>query len=262
MRAEVRADHHRGTLRAILVAATTLSKKSLDAHRRVHVGPKTRVGVFDLAPAPRVGARARRSTESRWEFSARRREVAVGSRWYLQPEPILRDPRAQVRHAYQGRSLPVYAYAANNPLYYVDSDGRELYIPWATRAFGSIFWPEQLRSLESAVEKLSRPGCRCGLTTGSGYPNAPWDTRDIGVVLDPSVSLSGAAGWSNPLTGMIYLDPGQWDFGSTIAHEAGHFRPPYGGHDENPKRFNGENSCSARTPTQTDLDKLFDCKCP
>jgi len=42
---------------------------------------------------------------------------------YLQPEPILRSPWSQVYYAYMGVSLPVYAYAGNNPLYWVDYNG-------------------------------------------------------------------------------------------------------------------------------------------
>ncbi len=43
---------------------------------------------------------------------------------YLQPEPVLRNPRWPVAMAYRGHSMPVYAYAANNPLHFVDRTGR------------------------------------------------------------------------------------------------------------------------------------------
>ena len=43
---------------------------------------------------------------------------------YLQPEPILRSPYAAVVYAYAGHSLPVYSYAGNNPLHFVDRNGR------------------------------------------------------------------------------------------------------------------------------------------
>ncbi|MBL8951111.1 MAG: RHS repeat-associated core domain-containing protein [Myxococcaceae bacterium] len=42
---------------------------------------------------------------------------------YLQPEPILRDPRAQVAYAYDGHALPAYSYALNNPSNFVDPTG-------------------------------------------------------------------------------------------------------------------------------------------
>jgi hypothetical protein len=137
-----------------MVAARTLTKKQLaleSAHRRARVGPKTRVGVFSQPAAARVGARARGSRETRWEISARRREVAVGSRWYLQPEPLLsivNTPESVQRMNYvaklngdlprggaqyiaeqakEGLSTPVYSYARNNPITNIDPDGLDTF---------------------------------------------------------------------------------------------------------------------------------------
>ena len=42
---------------------------------------------------------------------------------YLQPEPLLQDPNFSFAAAKKGRSAPAYAYALNNPLYFVDRDG-------------------------------------------------------------------------------------------------------------------------------------------
>ncbi len=48
---------------------------------------------------------------------------------YLQPEPMLSDPRFIRRMAQQGHGVPAYAYAMNNPLYFTDPNG--LYpFPW------------------------------------------------------------------------------------------------------------------------------------
>jgi RHS repeat-associated protein len=43
---------------------------------------------------------------------------------YLSPEPLLQSPAYVRRTAQAGMSVPTYAYAANNPLKYVDRDGR------------------------------------------------------------------------------------------------------------------------------------------
>ncbi|MFZ2874324.1 MAG: RHS repeat-associated core domain-containing protein, partial [Phycisphaerales bacterium] len=45
---------------------------------------------------------------------------------YLSPEPLLQSPVYVRRMAQSGVQVPTYAYAANNPLRYVDPDGREL----------------------------------------------------------------------------------------------------------------------------------------
>ena len=137
-----------------MVAARTLTKNFFPLTRalpRARVGPKTRVGVINSVAASRGGARARRSGETRWEISARRSEVAVGSRRYLQPEPLLSpvaaDPRVSelinddmppelreavmrmggpsfvVGQAKMGFSAPAYSYARNNPIGSVDRNG-------------------------------------------------------------------------------------------------------------------------------------------
>ncbi len=53
---------------------------------------------------------------------------------YLQPEPILRSPYSHVAYAYAGVSLPAYAYAGNNPVHYVDLDGRRISPSWQGNA--------------------------------------------------------------------------------------------------------------------------------
>jgi len=42
---------------------------------------------------------------------------------YDQSEPILRSPYSHIAYAHLGHSLPTYAYAANNPLHFVDPIG-------------------------------------------------------------------------------------------------------------------------------------------
>ncbi|GMU62984.1 MAG: hypothetical protein AMXMBFR34_47470 [Myxococcaceae bacterium] len=42
---------------------------------------------------------------------------------YLSPEPMLQSPTFATSMAARGMSVPTYAYAANNPLRYVDRDG-------------------------------------------------------------------------------------------------------------------------------------------
>ena len=48
---------------------------------------------------------------------------ALAGRQYLSPEPMLQEPEVVRDAAQQGQSLPTYAYAANNPLSYIDPSG-------------------------------------------------------------------------------------------------------------------------------------------
>ena len=62
-------------------------------------------------------------------FENRNRYYAPDIGAYLQPEPMLADPKFVRAMAESGHSLPVYAYANNNPIYYVDRNGKWFAIP-------------------------------------------------------------------------------------------------------------------------------------
>lgn len=49
--------------------------------------------------------------------------MVVGSRRYLQPEPLLQEPNWVRGESQQGFSAPTYAYARNNPLKNTDPTG-------------------------------------------------------------------------------------------------------------------------------------------
>lgn len=53
-------------------------------------------------------------------------DVSLGS--YLSPEPLLQSPGYMTTMASRGMQVPTYAYAANNPLRYVDRDGLDAYL--------------------------------------------------------------------------------------------------------------------------------------
>ena len=89
-----------------------------------HARPKTRVGVFEQCHAPRTRARATPSRETRWGNSAEVRRSTSGLSQYLSPEPMLQDPDWVKGQAQEGFSAPTYAYARNNPVHYVDPDGK------------------------------------------------------------------------------------------------------------------------------------------
>ncbi|MDP2272661.1 MAG: hypothetical protein Q8K32_18140 [Archangium sp.] len=99
--------------------AIATNSTSIHAHAR----PKTRVGVFDQRRAPRVRARAAASRETRWGNSAEVRRSAAGLSQYLSPEPLLQNPNWVMGEALDGHSVPVYAYAGNNPVRNTDPTG-------------------------------------------------------------------------------------------------------------------------------------------
>ena len=57
------------------------------------------------------------------QIQNRHRQLDPGLGRYLSPEPFLQSPTYVQRMAQGGLSVPTYAYAANNPIRYVDSDG-------------------------------------------------------------------------------------------------------------------------------------------
>ena len=63
---------------------------------------------------------------------------------YLSPEPLLQSPMYVRRMAQSGMSVPTYAYAANNPLRYVDADGLR------------ITWDQNDAALNRQVARLRR----------------------------------------------------------------------------------------------------------
>ena len=107
-----------GDTRAQMLAQTTNSSSGATTPRL-----KNRVrGSTNLERKSRWGFRGE-AAESHRQNSQRRREIAVGSRKYLSPEPMLQDPNYVRVMAMQGKSVPTYAYALNNPIKYIDPTG-------------------------------------------------------------------------------------------------------------------------------------------
>ncbi|MCY1040256.1 hypothetical protein OV208_02900 [Corallococcus sp. bb12-1] len=52
-----------------------------------------------------------------------------GTGRYLQPEPLLSDPKFVRQMAMEGHGMPMYAYALNSPLHYTDPNGMWPF-PW------------------------------------------------------------------------------------------------------------------------------------
>jgi hypothetical protein len=99
---------------------------------RSRFGVKTRVWGIKRFRRDRIGGGASRSRGPHWGTSHREREIAAGSREYLQPEPMLQEPGYTLAVASGGDSVPVYSYAANNPVARTDADGLDTYMCTST----------------------------------------------------------------------------------------------------------------------------------
>jgi hypothetical protein len=103
---------------------TPMAISSLRRHARPasRVLPKTRARGLGLVRRARVGDRGSLRRGPHWRKQHRYGETA--SEQLKQPEPLLQNPEYVVAMAKAGHSLPAYAYALNNPLYFTDVDGR------------------------------------------------------------------------------------------------------------------------------------------
>jgi RHS repeat-associated protein len=154
---------------------------------------------------------------------------------------------------FEGGQSNLYLYVVDNPINRADPTGLRLLIDPLVEWYLRHFNPRRLKALNDAIDQLGGSQCRCALTSASGYNSAPWDRSDIYVGFDSiGSSIIGASGYSEPYASMIWLNPREDDsasaYAQTIAHEAGHFRWPYLGHDDLPNRFNGELVCGSMDP--------------
>lgn len=168
--------------------------------------------------------------------------------------------------ATSGMSVPTYAYAANNPLKYTDPTGLDLHVAWPNYL---LYDDATISKLQRVVDKLNNPtgACKCALTSGTGYESTPWANRWIQVSFDPSLAWRGSEGWTNPLTGSIFVNPNLSEeaLAATIAHEGGHLRFPYVGHDDYSDRFGTPSTmCNStwKAQQQEYLENRPWCDCP
>lgn len=102
---------------------------------------------------------------------------------YLQPEPLLQDPISVAATAHDGRSMPSYSYAFNNPVYFVDPNGLEGVPPSLNSITAKcVTNPELCAAVGGAVV-----GTAAGAATGSGTGSG------TGTGAEPGAAAGGAA---------------------------------------------------------------------
>jgi hypothetical protein len=141
--------------------------------------PKPRVGG---SSSPRAFSRRRISRQARAlhrRTTTRARRCVVGSRRYLSPEPLLQRPNWVKGQLETGHQVPAYAYARNNPVAYVDPDGR---FAGAWRFFAQMLLPPFLGGAAAGAvmsqlpqtPQMSLPAPGPGDETGPGpQPSQP-----------------------------------------------------------------------------------------
>ncbi len=138
---------------------------------------------------------------------------------YLSPEPLLQNPTYVRRMAQSGMSVPAYAYAANNPVRFVDRDGREVTLP-------AVQTPQFHSALRTALASgLARQAFSAMQSSGVGFvfdsihdPTTPWGGRTSADPATNTVTITINTGYAGRAPAWV-----------SVAHEMGHAARHCGG---------------------------------
>lgn len=128
-----------------------------------------------------------------------RSEAVAGG--YLSPEPMLQSPTFTTSMAARGMQVPTYAYAANNPLMYVDPTGLDVCNYSSSTVF--VKPEEGVQPIALAPGKCWR-GSQDGFSLPARSPRRVFKTRDH---VDACVRDSGEPELSWPGSGVPPLGP-------------------------------------------------------
>lgn len=112
---------------------------------------------------------------------------------YLSAEPLLQNPNYVMAATQGGQSVPTYAYAANNPIRYVDPDGLapgDWFATPGAAARDAFAWIAQNQFAPSSSGEVGAFIYPVGAGLGPVEPNRP------GFTYDPPRPLGGPSGGS------------------------------------------------------------------
>jgi hypothetical protein len=156
---------------------------------------------------------------------------------YLQPEPLMQNPKAVVAYAMRGIQLNPYAYAASNPLSYADPNGREVRIGASCMLRNPAF-ETYLRNMSRSLDLQRRrqtPHCTAGAAKGEQFPtnaiekllNDPYRIVNVECFDEALYNANGQRRWAYSFNqaNRIEIYGGGWDpiwAAQKLAHELTH----------------------------------------
>ena len=98
------------------------------------------------------------------------------ARRYLSPEPMLQSPSYVATTASRGMQVPTYAYAANNPLRYVDPTGNEVWVDDSD----PLAWARAWQALGDAMNDPVIGFAVSAMVRDPNYTLYIWPNDDLG----------------------------------------------------------------------------------
>ncbi|RKH55771.1 RHS repeat domain-containing protein, partial [Corallococcus aberystwythensis] len=111
---------------------------------------------------------------------------------YLGPEPLVEEPEALLMRAEEGRSLSIYSYASNRPLYFVDPDGRQDNPAIDQRGAAAGELGRECAGSDECIEKLKEIGAAVSQVAAFGPEGLVDQAPDVAAATDDAAGIVAA----------------------------------------------------------------------